>query len=189
MKRRGLLMVVLSLVFGVGAAWAAKNWVEQRTRAADAVETGTSVVVAAMEIPYGTTIEARHVKVITVPKGTPLGNHFAQVADIEGLVAMQKALPDEVLLKERFTKRGAGSTLAALIKPDMRAITVRVDDVVGVAGFLLPGNHVDIVAARKHERSRNDGNHPAWTSTCWRSIRPLTRTRTSRSSCARSRSR
>ena len=108
-----------------------------------------------MEIPYGTTIEARHVKVITVPKGTPLGNHFAQIAEIEGLVATQKSLPDEVLLKERFTKRGAGSTLAALIKPDMRAVTVRVDDVVGVAGFLLPGNHVDIVAARK-ERRQND---------------------------------
>ena len=55
-----------------------------------------------------------------------------------------------MLLKERFTKSGAGSTLAALIRPDMRAMTVRVDDVVGVAGFLLPGNRVDVVAARKH---------------------------------------
>jgi pilus assembly protein CpaB len=89
------------------------------------------------------------VKVITVPQGTPLGNHFTSIAEIEGLVATQKALPDEVLLKERFTKSGAGSTLAALIRPDMRAMTVRVDDVVGVAGFLLPGNRVDVVAARK----------------------------------------
>ena len=166
MKRRGSFMIVLSLVFGVGAAWAAKNWVEQRTRAANARDAGLSVLVAAMEVPYGTTIESRHVKVITVPKGTPLGNHFAQIADIEGLVSMQKALPDEVLLKERFTKRGAGSTLAALIKPDMRAITVRVDDVVGVAGFLLPGNRVDIVAARKQ-------NERATTETILKSINVL----------------
>jgi len=151
MKRRGLFMVLLSLIFGMGAAWAAKSWVEQRTREASAKGEGTGVVVAAMEIPYGTTIEARHVRVISVPKGTPLGNHFVQVSEIEGLVAMQKTLTDEVLLKERFTKRGAGSTLAALIKPEMRAITVRVDDVVGVAGFLLPGNHVDVVAARKKD--------------------------------------
>src|SRR5687767_8105037 len=139
MKHRGSMMIFLSIVFGIGAAWAAKNWAEQRARAASRADAGESVVVAAMEIPYGTTIEARHVRVITVPKGTPLGNHFSQVTEIEGLVAMQKTLPDEVLLEERFTQRGAGSTLAALIKPEMRAITVRVDDVVGVAGFLLPG--------------------------------------------------
>jgi pilus assembly protein CpaB len=151
MRRRSLFMVLLSLLFGMGAAWAAKNWVDQRTRAANARGEEIGVVVAAMEIPYGAAIEARHVKVITVPKGTPLGNHFAQISEIEGLVATQKALTGEVLLKERFTKRGAGSTLAALIRPDMRAVTVRVDDVVGVAGFLLPGNHVDIVAARKHD--------------------------------------
>jgi pilus assembly protein CpaB len=149
MRRRSFFMVLLSLLFGVGAAWAAKNWLDQRTRAADARDEEVGVVVAAMEIPYGAAIEARHVKVITVPKGTPLGNHFAQLSEIEGLVAAQKALTGEVLLKERFTKTGAGSTLAALIRQDMRAVTVRVDDVVGVAGFLLPGNHVDIVAARK----------------------------------------
>ena len=149
MKRRAVLMVLLSLVFGAAAAWSAKNWVEQRTRASGVRDAGSSVVVAAMEVPYGTKIEGRHVKVISVPSGTPLGNHFDSVAEIEGLIATQKVLSGEVLLKERFTKSGAGSTLAALIKPDMRAVTVRVDDVVGVAGFLLPGNHVDIVAARK----------------------------------------
>ena len=73
-----------------------------------------------------------------------------------------------MLLKERFTKTGAGSTLAALIKPDMRAITVRVDDVVGVAGFLLPGNHVDIVAARKVQ-----GNDRATTETILMDINVL----------------
>lgn len=154
MKRRGVSMVLLSLVFGVAAAWAAKSWVEQRTRATRVTEAGTTVVLAAMEIPFGTSIEGRHVKVITVPSGTPLGNHFNSIAEIEGLIATQRALDGEVLLKERFTKAGAGSTLAALIKPDMRAVTVRVDDVVGVAGFLLPGNHVDIVAARKNDNDR-----------------------------------
>lgn len=147
-------MVLLSLVFGVAAAWAAKSWVEQRARASRSADTGSTVVLAAMEIPYGTQIEGRHVKVITVPSGTPLGNHFSSIAEIEGLIAAQRALDGEVLLKERFTKAGAGSTLAALIKPDMRAVTVRVDDVVGVAGFLLPGNHVDIVAARKNGTDR-----------------------------------
>lgn len=150
-------MVLLSLVFGVAAAWAAKSWVEQRARAAQSTDAGAAVVLAAMEVPYGTQIEGRHVKVITVPTGTPLGNHFSSIAEVEGLIATQRALSGEVLLKERFAKAGAGSTLAALIKPDMRAVTVRVDDVVGVAGFLMPGNHVDVVAARKvNERATTE---------------------------------
>jgi pilus assembly protein CpaB len=150
-------MVLLSLVFGVAAAWAAKSWIEQRTRATRPTEAGATVVVAAMEIPFGTRIEGRHVKVITVPVGTPLGDHFGNVTEIEGLIATQRALSDEVLLKQRFTKAGGGSTLAALIKPDMRAVTVRVDDIVGVAGFLLPGNHVDVIAARKvNERATTE---------------------------------
>lgn len=156
MKRRGVLMVMLSLIFGAAAAWSAKNWVEQRTRSNPA-EAGTSVVIAAIEVPYGTAIEGRHVKVISVPTGTQLGNHFSSIKEVEGLIATQKVLTGEILLKERFTKHGAGSTLAALIKPDMRAVTVRVDDVVGVAGFLLPGNRVDVVAARKvNERATTE---------------------------------
>jgi pilus assembly protein CpaB len=154
MKRRGLFMVLLSLLFGFGAAWAAKNWVEQRTRALGAKDEGSAVLVAAMEIPYGTAIESRHVNVIRVPSGTPLGNHFTSLDEIEGMISSQKVLNGEVLLKERFTKTGTGSTLAAMIKPDMRAVTVRVDDVVGVAGFLLPGNRVDVVAARKLNSER-----------------------------------
>ena len=167
MKRRGVSMVLLSLVFGVAAAWTAKSWMEQRNRAARVTAAGTTVVLAAMEIPFGTRIEGRHVKIITVPSGTPFGNHFGNVAEIEGLIATQRALSGEVLLKERFTKAGTGSTLAALIKPDMRAVTVRVDDVVGVAGFLLPGNHVDIVAARKN------GNERATTETVLMNINVL----------------
>ena len=81
-----------------------------------------------MEIPFGTRIEGRHVKVITVPNGTPLGNHFGAVAEIEGLIATQRALSGEVLLKERFTKAGEGSTLAALIKPDMPVSSIRLSD-------------------------------------------------------------
>lgn len=108
------------------------------------------VVVAAMEIPFGTKVEARHLHVITLPKGTPVGDHYGKPDEVVGLIAMQKVISGEILLKERFADHTSGNTLAAVVKPDMRAVTVRVDDVVGVAGFLLPGNHVDVVAARMH---------------------------------------
>jgi pilus assembly protein CpaB len=146
MKRRGLVLITLSLVLAIGAAWVARNWVQARMNGAPA-DRGQQVVVAAMEIPFGTKVEARHLSTILLPRDAAVGNHYAKVDDVVGLIALQKIISGEILLKERFADRTAGSTLAAIVKPDMRAVTVRVDDVVGVAGFLMPGNHVDVVAA------------------------------------------
>lgn len=147
-KRRGFMLILISLGFALGAAWVARNWVQGGLHAHSAPPAGMQVVVAAMEIPFGTKVETRHLKTIELPRGAEVGHHFEKPEDVIGLLAIQKIIAGEILLKERFADRTAGSTLAAVLKPDMRAMTVRVDDVVGVAGFLLPGNHVDVVAAR-----------------------------------------
>jgi pilus assembly protein CpaB len=78
------------------------------------------------------------------PAGT-----FHDLASVEGKVTRASLIKGEILLGERFADAGAGSTLAAVVDKNMRAVTVRVDDVVGVAGFLLPGNRVDVVSAYK----------------------------------------
>jgi pilus assembly protein CpaB len=148
-KRRGLVLIMVSFLLALGAAWVAKNWLQVGLRASTpAADPGMQVVVAAIEIPFGTKLETRHVKTIKLPRGAEVGNHFEKPDDVIGLLATQKMIPGEIILKERLADRAAGSTLAAVLKPDMRAMTVRVDDVVGVAGFLLPGNRVDVVAAR-----------------------------------------
>src|SRR5579862_2932012 len=153
-KQRGLLLIVISLALAIVAAWSARNWVQARLSAGVSPADPTQqVIVASMEIPFGTKIEARHLKVITLPISASVGDHFEKVDDVVGLIALQKVISGEILLKERFADRNAGSTLAAIVKPDMRAVTVRVDDVIGVAGFLMPGNRVDVVAARM-ENSR-----------------------------------
>jgi pilus assembly protein CpaB len=149
-KRRGFTLIIISLALAFGAAWVARAWVQARLNPNQAAEAGMSVVVAAMEIPLGTKVEARHLRVISLPAGTPVGSHFNKPDDVVGLIASQKAISGEILLSERFADHASGNTLAAVLKPEMRAVTVRVDDVVGVAGFLLPGNHVDVVAARMH---------------------------------------
>src|SRR5215831_13673220 len=151
MKRRGVLLIMVSLVLAIFAAWVARNWVYARLSAGATREPTQTVVVAALEIPFGEKVEARHLKTITLPSNAALGNHFEKTDDVVGLLALQKSIPGEILLKEHFADRNAGSTLAAIVKPDMRAVTVRVDDVIGVAGFLLPGNRVDVVAARMVE--------------------------------------
>jgi len=81
-------------------------------------------------------------------------NAFRTLEEVEGMVSTVAVARGEILLKDRFADHETGSTLAALVKSSMRAVTVRVDDVVGVAGFLLPGNRVDIVATRLDRSSR-----------------------------------
>jgi pilus assembly protein CpaB len=154
-KRRGLLLIMVSLLLALGAAWVARGWIQARLLA-DSKSAGISapVVVAAMEIPFGTKVEARHLMTVNLPSSAPLGAHYEKPADVVGLIATQKVVAGEILLKERFAERTAGSTLAALVRPDKRAVSVRVDDVVGVGGFLLPGNHVDVVASRLDNNRR-----------------------------------
>jgi pilus assembly protein CpaB len=68
---------------------------------------------------------------------------------VVGTVSRTEIYPGEVIIQDRIVAHGGGSTLAAMISPNKRAITVRVNDVVGVAGFLLPGNRVDIISTKK----------------------------------------
>lgn len=149
-KGRTLILIVISGLLAISAAWVANSWLEKQNKPAqkaEVVETNT-VMTAALRIPYGQKVEPQHLKQIEVPASfTP--NGAAQTPDeLVGKIAQADIIEGEILMNGRFTEHMEGSTLASLIEPTMRAITVRVNDVVGVAGFLLPGNRVDILASR-----------------------------------------
>jgi pilus assembly protein CpaB len=154
MKKRGLFLVMLSIVMGAGAAWFANQWVESRSGQMAADGKTVTVVAAALDIPYGTKVESRHLKIIKMPADIVPQGVVLNAADIDGSVANAEIVSGEMLLTSRFNAHTVGSTLAALIGENMRAITVRVDDVVGVAGFLLPGNYVDVLATRLDRKSK-----------------------------------
>ncbi len=146
-KRRGFTLILLSLVIALGAAWLARGWMRARLRG-PAAQAQMPVVVAAMEIPFGQRVQSRYLGVIRLPRDAPIGAAFTDPKQVTGMIALEKILPGEILLKRQFVRKATGSLLAAMLPPDMRAITVHVNDVIGVAGFLLPGNHVDVVEAR-----------------------------------------
>jgi pilus assembly protein CpaB len=148
-------LIVLSLLMAAGAAWVANRWVNgQLVTAANAEPNTQLVVAAALSIPFATKVESRHLRMIEVPAGVMPEGAFASVDEVEGKVSTTSIARGEILVTERFVEHTRGSTLAALVQENMRAITVRVNDVVGVAGFLLPGNTVDILASRKVNQQR-----------------------------------
>ncbi len=149
-KRRGIVLIFLSLLMAAGAAFVANNWVVARVLPGQVNgENSASVVAAAMAIPFATKVDERHLKLVEMPEGLTPDGFFKTVEDVIGKVSTTNISRGEILVTERFRTHTTGSTLAALVTENMRAVTVRVDDVVGVAGFLLPGNTVDILASRK----------------------------------------
>jgi pilus assembly protein CpaB len=151
LKQRGFLLVVVSLGLGGIAAMAANGWVNDRL---NAKQGGSTVVVAATDIQYGTKVEGRHLRVADFPpEGVP-ESAFRNIEEVVGSVATVTISKGEVLVQERFAEHSTGSTLAALVTENMRAVTIRVDDVVGVAGFLLPGNRVDVLSTRKDRKTK-----------------------------------
>lgn len=148
MSSRTLSLIVLSLVLGLGAAWMANNWLSGRLNAS-ADDNTQNVVVAAVEIPFGTMVEAQHVSLVRMPKATAPDDAFDATEKVVGKIATFQMLRGDIVRGARMAEHLGGSTLASLIEAEKRAVAVRVDDVVGVAGFLLPGNRVDVLATKR----------------------------------------
>jgi pilus assembly protein CpaB len=151
-RTRALTMITLSLGLGVAAAWMAGNWA-RRSAETDEIPMAT-VVAAEIAVPFGTKVSERHLKILSMPAEYVPPGSFSSIQEVLDRVTVQPIVAGEILMRERFSEHENGSTLAALVSEKMRAVTVRVDDVIGVAGFLLPGNRVDVLAARRESGQR-----------------------------------
>jgi pilus assembly protein CpaB len=143
--------MVTSLLLAGGAAYMANKWITARAVPVAPVAM-THILTAAMNLQLGTKIEARHVSSMVVMPGQEPAGTFHDFKEIDGKVTTVNVPAGQMLMVPMFAKEGDGA-MAAMVSPDKRAITVRVDDVVGVAGFLLPGNHVDVVGTHKDDRN------------------------------------
>jgi pilus assembly protein CpaB len=148
MNSRFTIMLIVALLFAGGAAFIAKRWVESQSAPQATAEQNTApVVVAAAKIPFATRIEATHIKLVNWPKDSIPGEAFSETVPVIGKVTQRDFYPNEIILAPQVAEHLGGSTLSALIAEGMRAISVRVDDIAGVAGFILPGNKADIIAS------------------------------------------
>ncbi|WP_242333418.1 MULTISPECIES: Flp pilus assembly protein CpaB [unclassified Anaeromyxobacter] len=109
----------------------------------------TKVVVAAVDIPSATTLRAESLAVIEWPSGSTPQGTSADPAALVGRVVTSATTKGEPILAGRLAPPGTAAGLAAILPPGMRAVAVRVDDVVGVAGFLHPGDAVDVIVTMK----------------------------------------
>lgn len=157
MKKKGIVaMLGISVVLAMAAAGMANSWVQERISVSEDSEQGAAVVVAAVEIPFGRTVQATDLRMMELPPHAIPNGSFSAMEQVVGRISSQPIYAGEVILKGRVAEHMGGSALAAVLEPGMRAITVRVDDVAGVAGFLLPGNQVDVVSSRRSGSSSRE---------------------------------
>jgi len=103
------------------------------------------VVVATEQLPLGLAIKPNHVKLAKIPVEMVPKNGFTKVDDVLDRSVISSIMSDEPLLEGRLAPRGSGFGLAPIIPTGMRAMAVRVNEIIGVAGFILPGMRVDVL--------------------------------------------
>jgi pilus assembly protein CpaB len=148
---RAAVFLVVALVAAVGSALLLTRYIEARASAAR-VPT-ESVVVAAAELPVGLELQAEHLRVVRWPAASRPDGAFGDPAELVGKVVGSRIYPLEPILPARLSG-GPGGGLSSLLPPGMRAVAVRVDDVVGVAGFIHPGDSVDVIVTLRPDGGR-----------------------------------
>lgn len=103
------------------------------------------VVVAATRLPLGTRLTADHLRTISWPTDQPIVGMFTQVQDCLNRAVITSVTENEPIMESKLAPREAGSGLPAVIPEGMRALSVSVNDVIGVAGFVAPGTMVDVL--------------------------------------------
>jgi pilus assembly protein CpaB len=159
MRLGSILMFGLAIVFGLAAVFLAQSWLEsQKTLASRAPEITTpsvpmkTVVVAVRPLRFGTEITREHLREVEWPASATPSGTFESISDLltnEGRRAVLSPIEaSEPVLSWKVTGPGERATLSAVVEDGMRAMSVRINDVLGVAGFVLPGDRVDIMLTR-----------------------------------------
>ena len=148
MRNNTVITLVVAIAMGGGAAYLARSWLHGQTIAAAANQPANHIVIAAEPLAYGAAVTAENINEIpwysdTLPEGA-----FASKDDLISGGRRTVLYPlkrGEPVLRSKVTGAGQRASLASQLEEGKRAVTVRVDEERGVAGFVLPGDYVDIL--------------------------------------------
>lgn len=145
-SRRLFIVMALALLSGLAAAWLALNYLRQPESPIRTVEVSeTEVVVAARDLSLGTVLTAEDVKLVGWPGGLLPEGYSSSVEEVLGRGVITRVVLNEPLISSKIAVKEAGGGLPIVIPEGMRGVSVRVDDVISIAGFVMPGTRVDVL--------------------------------------------
>jgi pilus assembly protein CpaB len=162
-RKSTVVMIAFAVVFGLLAVFVAQSWLnsqdERRMRSLEAnkkpVSTRT-IVVAAKPLRFGQELTASQLREMEWPTDALPSGAVSKISELvsEGRrVALTAIEPNEPVLTTKITGPGQRATLSAMLRDGLKAVTVRVNDVEGVAGFVLPGDRVDVALTRQVDKN------------------------------------
>lgn len=146
-QRRLLIMLGLALVTGLMAGYLALSFLRRQAARPLAAATAPSgkIAVAAKDLPLGTILKEEDVRLIDWPSGALPAGFAASTSEVLGRGLITPVAANEPLMKSKLASKEEGGGLPIVIPEGMRAVSVKVNEVIGVAGFVLPGTQVDVL--------------------------------------------
>ena len=154
LANRNLLIVAIAAFVGIIAVILANSYLSgAEEQQATAAEQGRLVQIAVARVPleYGATLTAENTRMVSWPSTSMPAGAFQSVKGLYGgepRVVLRPIEAGEPILPGKITGFGGRASLSELLETDMRAVAVRINDVAGVAGFVLPGDRVDVLLTR-----------------------------------------
>jgi pilus assembly protein CpaB len=156
-------MIAFAVVFGLLAVFVAQSWLdnqaELRMKSLNAQKkplSTRSIVVAAKPLRFGNELTAQSLREMAWPEAALPNGSFAKISDLLASGKRVVLTPIEInepILNNKVTGSGQRATLSAMLRDGLKAFTVRVNDVDGVAGFVLPGDRVDVALTRQMDKT------------------------------------
>ncbi len=137
---RPVVMIALASAIALSAVTVAANWLQKK----DAMNT-IKVVVASRDLPMGTRLQPAMLETVDWPRAAPIQLPLERTEQAYDRVINMPVLRGEPILQNKLAALGEKGGLSSVLKDGKRAVTVKVNEVVGVAGFALPGNFVDVM--------------------------------------------
>jgi pilus assembly protein CpaB len=161
-KYRPQLFFAAAVVVGLITSLLVMGWLRnaEMRRVAEAaipvVSTG-EVVVAKADLAWGTKLTPEMLQVVNYPANALPDGYYKNVDDLKDAVLLNDLKTNEVILRSKLASgKDVGSGVAAVTDPSKRAMSVKVDEVIGVSGFIKPGDHVDVmVTIEPDSKSQN----------------------------------
>ena len=163
MRSSTIVMIGFAVLFGLLAVFIAQAWLnnqaEMRARNLDAQKKPLStqtIVVAAKPLRFGAELGTMSLREVSWPQDAVPAGAFAKISDLTSSgrrVVLTAIEANEPILASKITGSGQRATLSAMLGEGMKAVTIRVNDVEGVAGFVLPGDRVDVVLTRQQDKT------------------------------------
>jgi len=142
MDRKGIILLAVALLLATTAGWAAYSYLE-KSGANRAQNDTTPVVVAVRDLTFGTRLETEHLAVANFPKSAVPRGAYAVLDSVLGQTSKVFLVEGEAVLSSKLSSVGGG--LSVMVTPSMRAISLQIDQITGVSGFVLPGDRVDVL--------------------------------------------